>query len=156
MAVSTRTSRVPRRPVIPCKEWPQAAALRAGAITADSGNTTRAQAARASVETAFDISDLVPEHVRPLPCKGEGLSRWVALSGDPDDIRVTDEAAVEMFAGDEALCRRFRTARKRAAFQGLSAGFCEAGDGDGARPAASRGARAPVRVAPSARRESGA
>ena len=109
-------------------------ALRArGAVTFDYGNNIRAQAKRAGVENAFDIPGFVPEYVRPLFCEGKGPFRWAALSGDPDDIRVTDQAALEMFADDEALCRWIHMARERVKFQGLPARICWLGYGDRAR-----------------------
>ncbi len=104
-----------------------------GAVTFDYGNNIRAQAKRAGVENAFDIRGFVPEYVRPLFCEGKGPFRWAALSGDPDDIRVTDEAALEMFADDAPLCRWIRMARERVAFQGLPARICWLGYGDRAR-----------------------
>ena len=104
-----------------------------GAITFDYGNNIRAQARRAGVENAFDIPGFVPEYVRPLFCEGKGPFRWAALSGDPEDIRVTDEAVLEMFANDEALGRWIRLARERVAFQGLPARICWLGYGERAR-----------------------
>src|SRR5688572_4135324 len=104
-----------------------------GAVTFDYGNNIRAQALRAGIEQAFDIPGFVPEYVRPLFCEGKGPFRWVALSGDPDDIRVTDDAALEMFAEDPALCRWIRMARERVAFQGLPARICWLGYGARAR-----------------------
>ncbi len=104
-----------------------------GAIAFDYGNNIRAQAMRAGVERAFDIPGFVPEFVRPLFCEGKGPFRWVALSGDPDDIRVTDHAALEMFARDEPLCRWIRMAGERVQFQGLPARICWLGYGDRAR-----------------------
>jgi urocanate hydratase len=104
-----------------------------GAVTFDYGNNIRAQAQRAGVKNAFDIPGFVPEYVRPLFCEGKGPFRWAALSGDPDDIRVTDEAALEMFPDDEPLCRWIRMARARVAFQGLPARICWLGYGDRAR-----------------------
>jgi urocanate hydratase len=104
-----------------------------GAVTFDYGNNIRAQAARAGVKNAFDIPGFVPEYVRPLFCEGKGPFRWAALSGDPDDIRVTDEAVLEMFSDDEPLCRWIRMARERVAFQGLPARICWLGYGDRAR-----------------------
>src|SRR5688572_15308062 len=95
-----------------------------GAVTFDYGNNIRAQAERAGVKNAFDIPGFVPEYVRPLFCEGKGPFRWAALSGDPDDIRVTDEAVLEMFSDDEPLCRWIRMARERVAFQGLPARIC--------------------------------
>jgi urocanate hydratase len=109
-------------------------ALRArGAVTFDYGNNIRSQAKRAGVENAFDIPGFVPEYVRPLFCEGKGPFRWVALSGDPDDIRITDQAALEMFPEDAALCRWIRMARERVTFQGLPARICWLGYGDRAR-----------------------
>jgi urocanate hydratase len=109
-------------------------ALRArGAVTFDYGNNIRAQAKRAGIENAFDIPGFVPEYVRPLFCEGKGPFRWAALSGDPDDIRVTDEAALEMFRDDEPLCRWIELARERVAFQGLPARICWLGYGERAR-----------------------
>jgi urocanate hydratase len=104
-----------------------------GAVTFDYGNNIRAQAAAAGVENAFDIPGFVPEYVRPLFCEGKGPFRWAALSGDPDDIRVTDDLALEMFATDEGLCRWIRMARERVAFQGLPARIFWLGLGERAR-----------------------
>ena len=104
-----------------------------GAVTFDYGNNIRAQAMHAGVKNAFDIPGFVPEYVRPLFCEGKGPFRWAALSGDPDDIRVTDEAALDMFADDAALCRWIRMARERVAFQGLPARICWLGYGARAR-----------------------
>ena len=104
-----------------------------GAVTFDYGNNIRAQAKRAGVKNAFDIPGFVPEYVRPLFCEGKGPFRWAALSGDPDDIRVTDEAVLEMFPDDEPLCRWIRMARERVAFQGLPARICWLGYGERAR-----------------------
>jgi urocanate hydratase len=104
-----------------------------GAVTFDYGNNIRMQASRAGVGNAFDIPGFVPEYVRPLFCEGKGPFRWAALSGDPDDIRVTDDAALEMFADDPALCRWITLARSRVAFQGLPARICWLGYGARAR-----------------------
>jgi urocanate hydratase len=104
-----------------------------GAVTFDYGNNIRAQAKLAGVANAFDIPGFVPEYVRPLFCEGKGPFRWAALSGDPADIRATDEAALEMFADDEALCRWIRLARERVAFQGLPARIFWLGYGERAR-----------------------
>jgi urocanate hydratase len=109
-------------------------ALRArGAVTFDYGNNIRAQAVKAGVANAFDIPGFVPEYVRPLFCEGKGPFRWAALSGNPDDIRATDDAALEMFADNEPLCRWIRLARERVAFQGLPARICWLGYGERAR-----------------------
>jgi urocanate hydratase len=104
-----------------------------GAVTFDYGNNIRAQAACAGVKNAFDIPGFVPEYVRPLFCEGKGPFRWAALSGDPEDIHVTDALALEMFSDDEALVRWIGMARERVAFQGLPARICWLGYGDRAR-----------------------
>jgi urocanate hydratase len=104
-----------------------------GAVTFDYGNNIRAQAMHAGVKNAFDIPGFVPEYVRPLFCEGKGPFRWAALSGDPDDIKVTDEAVLDMFADDAALCRWIRMARERVTFQGLPARICWLGYGARAR-----------------------
>jgi urocanate hydratase len=106
---------------------------KAGAITFDYGNNIRAQAVKAGVDRAFDIPGFVPEYIRPLFCEGKGPFRWAALSGDPEDIRATDRAALEMFALDEPLCRWIRLAAERVAFQGLPARICWLGYGERAR-----------------------
>ena len=104
-----------------------------GAVTFDYGNNIRAQARQAGVANAFDIPGFVPEYIRPLFCEGKGPFRWAALSGDPEDIRVTDEAALEMFPHNEALVRWIRLARERVAFQGLPARILWLGYGERAR-----------------------
>ncbi|HMC78296.1 MAG TPA: urocanate hydratase [Vicinamibacterales bacterium] len=104
-----------------------------GAVTFDYGNNIRAQARTAGVANAFDIPGFVPEYIRPLFCRGKGPFRWVALSGDADDIRVTDDAALEMFAGDDALARWIHLARERVKFQGLPARILWLGYGERAR-----------------------
>jgi len=104
-----------------------------GAITFDYGNNIRAQARLAGVANAFDIPGFVPEYIRPLFCEGKGPFRWAALSGDPEDIRVTDEAALEMFGHNEALVRWIHLARERVAFQGLPARILWLGYGERAR-----------------------
>jgi urocanate hydratase len=113
------------------------AALRAlqrrGAVAFDYGNNIRAQAVKAGVRDAFEIPGFVPEYIRPLFCEGKGPFRWVALSGDAEDIRVTDRAVLEMFPHDEGLCRWIRMAGERVQFQGLPARICWLGYGDRAR-----------------------
>ncbi|MBM3781662.1 MAG: urocanate hydratase [Acidobacteria bacterium] len=113
------------------------AAMRAlqdrGSIVFDYGNNIRAQAVKAGVTDAFRIPGFVPEYIRPLFCEGKGPFRWAALSGDPNDIRVTDEAALEMFADNEALCRWIRLAGERVAFQGLPSRIFWLGYGERAR-----------------------
>src|SRR5687767_15549402 len=104
-----------------------------GPVTFDYGNNIRAQAVRAGCTDAFDIPGFVPEYVRPLFCEGKGPFRWAALSGEANDIRVTDAAALDMFADDPALCRWIHMARERVAFQGLPARICWLGYGDRAR-----------------------
>jgi urocanate hydratase len=104
-----------------------------GAITFDYGNNLRAQARLAGVATAFDIPGFVPEYIRPLFCEGKGPFRWAALSGDPHDIDVTDQAALEMFAHDGALVRWIHLARERIPFQGLPARILWLGYGERAR-----------------------
>ena len=104
-----------------------------GAVVFDYGNNIRAQAVKAGVGDAFSIPGFVPEYIRPLFCEGKGPFRWVALSGDPEDIRVTDRAVLEMFPGDEGLCRWIRLAGERVQFQGLPARICWLGQGDRAR-----------------------
>jgi urocanate hydratase len=106
---------------------------RRGAIVFDYGNNIRAQAHNAGVGDAFDIPGFVPEYIRPLFCEGKGPFRWAALSGDPADIHATDDLALEMFSGDESLCRWIRLARERVAFQGLPARILWLGYGDRAR-----------------------
>jgi urocanate hydratase len=104
-----------------------------GAIAFDYGNNIRAQARQAGVANAFDIPGFVPEYIRPLFCEGKGPFRWAALSGDPEDIRVTDEAALDMFGHNEALVRWIQLARERVAFQGLPARILWLGYGERAR-----------------------
>ena len=104
-----------------------------GAVTFDYGNNIRAQAAKAGVANAFDIPGFVPEYIRPLFCEGKGPFRWAALSGNPADIAATDDLALKMFAGDDALCRWITLARERVAFQGLPARIFWLGQGERAR-----------------------
>ena len=104
-----------------------------GAIVFDYGNNIRAQAVKAGVSDAFEIRGFVPEYIRPLFCEGKGPFRWVALSGDPEDIRVTDRALLEMFPDDARLGRWIRLAGERVQFQGLPARICWLGQGDRAR-----------------------
>jgi urocanate hydratase len=104
-----------------------------GAVTFDYGNNIRMQARQAGVANAFEIPGFVPEYIRPLFCEGKGPFRWAALSGDPDDIRVTDEAALEMFGHNESLARWIKLAQDRVAFQGLPARILWLGYGERAR-----------------------
>ena len=104
-----------------------------GAIAFDYGNNIRAQAVKAGVTDAFEIPGFVPEYIRPLFCEGKGPFRWVALSGDPEDIRVTDRAVLEMFPNDTSLTRWIALAGERVQFQGLPARICWLGYGDRAK-----------------------
>jgi urocanate hydratase len=109
------------------------ALARAGAVAFDYGNNLRAQAAAAGVSEAFEIPGFVPEYIRPLFCEGKGPFRWVALSGDPEDLYRTDEIALRLFGDDEHLTNWIRLARKLVRFQGLPARICWLGMGARAR-----------------------
>jgi urocanate hydratase len=104
-----------------------------GAVAFDYGNNIRAEAQEAGVERAFDIPGFVPEFIRPLFCDGKGPFRWVALSGDPDDIFATDEAIKSLFPDDQHLHRWLNMARERVAWQGLPARICWLGYGERAK-----------------------
>jgi len=95
-----------------------------GAICFDYGNNLRGQALKAGVERAFDYPGFVPAYIRPLFCDGKGPFRWVALSGDPQDIYKTDEKVKELFPEDVALQRWITLAQKKVEFQGLPARIC--------------------------------
>jgi urocanate hydratase len=95
-----------------------------GAVTFDYGNNIRAQAFEAGVKEAFQFPGFVPAFIRPLFCRGSGPFRWVALSGDPNDIKVTDEAIKELFPHKKDLHRWINMAQERIAFQGLPARIC--------------------------------
>ena len=101
-----------------------------GSVTFDYGNNLRAQAQRAGCEHAFAFPGFVPAFIRPLFCKGIGPFRWVALSGDPADIAVTDAAMVELFPDNEGLHRWLKAAQEKIAFQGLPARICWIGAGE--------------------------
>lgn len=101
-----------------------------GAIAFDYGNNLRGMAQDAGVENAFDYPGFVPAYIRPLFCEGKGPFRWVALSGDPEDIHKTDQAVLEEFPGDHALNRWIRLASERVRFQGLPARICWLGYGE--------------------------
>lgn len=103
---------------------------RAGAVVFDYGNNIRRFAFDAGCADAFLIPGFVPEYIRPLFCTGAGPFRWVALSGDPKDIDVTDDLALELFPDNEILKRWMRLARGRFAFQGLPARICWLGYGE--------------------------
>ena len=102
---------------------------RMGAVTFDYGNNIRAQAERMGVHDAFEIPGFVPEYIRTLFCEGRGPFRWVALSGNPEDIRKTDDLAQELFPDDPVLDRWLKLARERIKFQGLPARVCWLGYG---------------------------
>ena len=104
-----------------------------GAVAFDYGNNLRGNAQEAGCVDAFQIPGFVPEYVRPLFCLGKGPFRWVALSGDPADIRRTDRLALELFPEDPYLERWITLAGERIAFQGLPARICWLGYGERAR-----------------------
>lgn len=102
-----------------------------GSETFDYGNNLRGFAQeRAGVENAFDFPGFVPAYIRPLFCEGMGPFRWAALSGDPEDIRKTDEAILRLFPHKESLCRWIKMAGERVAFQGLPSRICWLGYGE--------------------------
>jgi urocanate hydratase len=103
---------------------------RMGAVTFDYGNNIRAQAEQQGIGDAFEIPGFVPEYIRPLFCQGRGPFRWVALSGNPDDIRKTDSLARELFPEDEVLARWLALAGEKIKFQGLPARVCWLGYGE--------------------------
>jgi urocanate hydratase len=100
-----------------------------GSIVFDYGNNIRAQAVKAGVKNAFDFPGFVPAYIRPLFCEGKGPFRWVALSGDPEDIYKTDQRVLDMFPEDEALCRWIKMAQEQVQFQGLPSRICWLGYG---------------------------
>jgi urocanate hydratase len=102
---------------------------RAGAHVFDYGNNLRAQAELGGAKDANSYPGFVPAYIRPLFCEGKGPFRWAALSGDPDDIRVTDEAVLDEIPDDPMLHRWMKMARERIAFQGLPARICWLGYG---------------------------
>lgn len=101
-----------------------------GAITFDYGNNIRARAQEMGLAHAFDFPGFVPAYIRPLFCEGKGPFRWAALSGDPEDIRVTDELMMELFPENTGMIRWIKMARERIAFQGLPARICWIGQGE--------------------------
>ncbi|MFZ5881702.1 MAG: urocanate hydratase [Chloroflexota bacterium] len=106
---------------------------RAGAEVFDYGNNIRQQAYNHGVTDAFEFPGFVPAYIRPLFCEGKGPFRWVALSGDPEDIYATDQAIMELFPEDEHLKRWLKMAREKVPFQGLPARICWLGYGERAR-----------------------
>jgi urocanate hydratase len=110
---------------------------RLGSVVFDYGNNLRAQAERAGVAGASSAyPGFVPAYIRPLFCRGKGPFRWVALSGDPEDIYRTDAAILELFPEDAALARWIKLAQAKVQFQGLPARICWLGLGERARAGA--------------------
>ena len=103
---------------------------RRGAVVFDYGNNLRGQALKGGVDDAFKIGGFVPLYIRPLFCEGNGPFRWAALSGDPDDIRATDRALIDLFPENRPLARWLMLAQERVAFQGLPARICWLGYGE--------------------------
>jgi urocanate hydratase len=101
-----------------------------GAVTFDYGNNIRTFAHQRGVKNAYDFPGFVPAYIRPLFCEGRGPFRWVALSGEPSDIHVTDELVLELFPDNRILRRWIDLARKRIKFQGLPARICWLGYGE--------------------------
>jgi urocanate hydratase len=106
------------------------ALARAGAAAFDYGNALRGLAAEHGAEGAFDYPGFVPAYIRPQFCEGRGPFRWVALSGDPEDIHRTDDAILDLFGEQEQVARWIRLARERISFQGLPARICWLGYGE--------------------------
>ncbi|MFE7061272.1 urocanate hydratase [Sutcliffiella sp. NPDC057660] len=104
-----------------------------GAITFDYGNNIRQVAFDEGVKDAFDFPGFVPAFIRPQFCEGKGPFRWVALSGDPEDIYKTDEVILREFADNDHLCNWIKMAREKVAFQGLPSRICWLGYGERAR-----------------------
>jgi urocanate hydratase len=101
-----------------------------GAITFDYGNNIRARAQEHGLTNAFDFPGFVPAYIRPLFCEGKGPFRWAALSGDPEDIAVTDELILSLFPNNKSLQRWIPMAKEKIAFQGLPARICWIGQGE--------------------------
>jgi urocanate hydratase len=104
-----------------------------GAVVFDYGNNLRAQAQKEGVRNAFDYPGFVPAYIRPLFCEGKGPFRWVALSGDKNDIYKTDELINELFPENKSLIRWIQLAQKKVAFQGLPSRICWLGLGERAK-----------------------
>lgn len=105
----------------------------AGSVVFDYGNNLRQRAFDSGVPNAFDYPGFVPAYIRPLFCEGKGPFRWVALSGDPEDIYATDRAIMQLFPENDHLTRWLQMAQKQVAFQGLPARICWLGYGERAR-----------------------
>jgi urocanate hydratase len=101
-----------------------------GAVTFDYGNNIRARAQERGLKNAFDFPGFVPAYIRPLFCEGKGPFRWAALSGDENDIAVTDEVIKNLFPENKSLLRWLKLAKERIAFQGLPARICWLGQGE--------------------------
>ena len=101
-----------------------------GSVTFDYGNNIRTFAFQRGVKDAYDFPGFVPAYIRPLFCEGRGPFRWVALSGDPQDIAVTDDLVLQLFPQNRSLERWINLARKRIKFQGLPARICWLGYGE--------------------------
>lgn len=104
-----------------------------GSVTFDYGNNIRQVAKDEGVENAFDFPGFVPAYIRPQFCEGKGPFRWVALSGDPEDIYKLDEVILREFSENEHLCHWIRMAKEKIAFQGLPSRICWFGYGERAR-----------------------
>lgn len=101
-----------------------------GTVIFDYGNNLRARAYEAGLKNAFDFPGFVPAYIRPLFCEGKGPFRWAALSGDPEDIRVTDTVMMSLFPENEGMIRWIKMAQEKIAFQGLPARICWIGQGE--------------------------
>jgi urocanate hydratase len=101
-----------------------------GAEVFDYGNSIRDEARKGGYDRAFEFPGFVPAYIRPLFCEGKGPFRWAALSGDPEDIRKTDEAILSLFPDNQRLHRWIRMAQERVHFQGLPARICWLGYGE--------------------------
>ncbi|GAB4400633.1 MAG: urocanate hydratase [Anaerolineales bacterium] len=104
-----------------------------GSVVFDYGNNIRQRAYDMGVKNAFDFQGFVPLYIRPLFCEGKGPFRWVALSGDPEDIYVTDQVIMDLFPHDEHLVRWIKMAQKKVKFQGLPSRICWLGYGERAK-----------------------
>ncbi len=107
--------------------------MRRGAVVFDYGNNIRGQAKKAGVDDAFDFKGFVPLYIRPMFCEGRGPFRWVALSGDPEDILKTDKVVMREFKQNKQLVNWIRLAEKKVPFEGLPARVCWLGYGERAR-----------------------
>ena len=101
-----------------------------GSVTFDYGNNIRARAKENGLDNAFDFPGFVPAYIRPLFCEGKGPFRWAALSGNPEDIAVTDTVIADLFPNNKGLQRWLRLAKERVRFQGLPARICWLGQGE--------------------------